>query len=399
MQPNTAAPAFSPARMLQEDADRLGAALDEHLRRHFAPDREKSLRSFSSSEVAELLGITPAHLRTMRHEGKLPDVGSEDGRRSLQFTAEEIYRIREALESGSRKKGRYLPRRRNSEQIQVIAISSFKGGASKSTTAAHLAAGLAMAGLRVAVCDLDPQSSISTYYGFSPDIDTENPLTIYDAISFENRQPMAKVMRKTFFHNIDIAPASLMLAEFEQYAAFHARQGTGEEPWFTRLASAIRSVESSYDVVLLDCPPALGMITLSAMVAATSMIIPVVPSMIDVASLSHFTRMSSDMMGTLEEFGARFDYDFVRYLIARHEPTDGPQAQLAAFLRMQFGERVMASTFLKSTVISDAGMTNQTLYEIRRSDVTRSAYDRARESVDAVRDEVLDLLNKAWGRS
>lgn len=399
MQPNTAIQAFSPARMLQEDADRLGGALDDHLRRHFAPDRTKTLRSFTSVEVADLLGITPAHLRTMRHEGKLPDVGSEDGRRSLQFTAEDIYRIREALESSAKRKGRYLPIRKGSEPLQIIAISSFKGGSSKTSTTAHLAAGLATQGFRVLIVDLDAQASLSTLFGCEPDTDPANPLTIYDAICFENRQPMSRVVRRTFFHNIDIAPSSLMLAEFEQYAAFHARQGTGDEPWFTRLATAIRSVESSYDVVLMDCPPALGMITLSAMVAATGMIIPVVPSMIDVASLAHFTRMSSDMMGTLEEFGARFDYDFVRYLITRHEPMDGPQAQLAAFLRMQFGDRVMASTFLKSTVISDAGMTNQTLYEIRRSDVTRSAYDRARESVDAVRDEVIDLINKAWGRS
>lgn len=382
------------------DSQKLSKSIDDHLRRYFSPDQKKGLRSFPAAEVAELLGVTTAHLRTMRYEGKLPeDVGMEDGpRRGLHFSAEDIYKIRTSLEERSKRKHRYLPKRGENDKVSIISISSFKGGSGKSTLAAHLAASLSLSGYRVGLLDMDPQASLSTIMGVEPDLTGDGSGTIYDAIRFEDRRPMSEVMQKTFFHNISIAPAGLLLSEFEQYAAYHASQAVDSINWFDRLKVAILSVEQDYDVFIADCPPSLGFLTLSAIAASNGLIIPVVPNMIDVASLAQYTRMMSEVMEVLRPFGASFDYDFMRYVITRHEPVDAPQAQLAAFLRVQFEERVLASTFLKSTVVADAGITNQTLYEINRSDVTRTAYDRARESIDAVSAEIQGLIQKSWGR-
>lgn len=401
MEPALQGPPQDAIEILGADSLRLSRSLEDHIRRHFSPDQNKTLRLFPASEVADLLGVTTAHLRTMRYEGKLPDgIGSEDGsRRGLHFSAEEIYQIRCALEERSRKKHRYLPMRGKNDKLRVIAISSFKGGSGKSTLASHLAASMSLMGYRVLLVDCDPQASLSTIMGIEPDLQSFGSGTIYDAIRFENVRPLSEVIRKTFFHNISIASAGLLLAEFEQYAAYHARESIDDMPWFSRLAIAINSVEDQYDIVLIDCPPSLGFLTLSALFVANALIIPVVPNMIDVASLAQYTKMTSEMMDVLREFGASFNHDFIRYTLTRHEPVDAPQAQLAAFLRVQFEERVMASTFLKSTVVADAGMTNQTLYEINRSDVTRSAYDRARESIDAVSSELHGLIQKGWGRS
>jgi chromosome partitioning protein len=71
---------------------------------------------------------------------------------------------------------------------------------------------------------------------------------------------------------------------------------------------------------------------------------------------------------------------------------------MAALLRARFGDFVMLNSALKSTAISDAGLTNQTLYEIERNQFTRSTYDRAVESIDAVNREIEGLIQKAWGR-
>ncbi len=383
---------------LSNDSLRLASALDEHIRRHFAPERRKAMRLLPSTEVADLLGMTPQHLRTIRHEGRIPDVGSEDARRSIHFTAEDVWEIRKALESRARKRGRYVPGRQEGEGLQILAVTSFKGGSAKTTSSASIATGLALHGYRTLIVDLDPQASLSTIMGVEPESDALTRPTIYDAIRYEDRRSMRDVVRPTFLHNLHVAPAALVLSEFEQFSAFHAMQRSADEPWFLRLKTAISEVEADFDVVIIDCPPSLGFLTMTALVAATSLVIPVIPSMIDVDSLSQFLRMATDMLGVLMEHGASFDYDFVRYVIARYEPTDAPQTQLAAFLRTQFGDRVMTSPFLKSTVVSDAGMTNQTLYEINRGDVTRSAYDRARESFDAVVREVEMLMDRAWGR-
>lgn len=380
------------------DADSLAESLDDHIRRHFAPDRQKVLRTFSSTELASLLGMTTAHLRTLRHDGKIPDVGFEDARRAVQYTAAEIYQIREALEARARKPGRYLPKRREGERLQVLGVTSFKGGSGKTSTAAHLAHSLALAGYRILVIDMDPQASLSTLMGIDPEIDLRETGTIYDAIRFENQVPLSTVIRKTYFHNIDLAPAGLILSEYEHFAAINANGATGQGPWYARLSDAINSVEADYDLVIIDCPPSLGFLTLTALVASTGLLVPVVPNMIDVASLAQYTRMFYDLMSVLQSHGVELDYDFLRYVVTRNEPTDAPQAQLVAFLRTRFEARVLTSTYLKSTVVADAGMTNQTIYEIRRTDVTRSAYDRVRESFDAVAQEVEQLVHRSWGR-
>jgi chromosome partitioning protein len=71
------------------------------------------------------------------------------------------------------------------------------------------------------------------------------------------------------------------------------------------------------------------------------------------------------------------DYDFLRYLVSLFEPSDGRQAQVASLLRANFGKRVMTETFLKSTAISDAGLTHQTLFEVGRGSMNRNTYVRS----------------------
>jgi chromosome partitioning protein len=168
--------------------------------------------------------------------------------------------------------------------------------------------------------------------------------------------------------------------------------------FFTRIASAIHSVEAVYDVVVVDCPPQLGFLTLGALCAATGVLVTVHPQMLDIASMSQFLLMTGDLLGVVHAAGGRLNLDFLRYLITRHEPQDGPQTQVVSFLRNLFGDRVLTNTMLKSTAISDAGLTKQTLYEISRQGVTRSTYSRAVESLDAVNREIEQLIGQAWGR-
>jgi chromosome partitioning protein len=89
----------------------------------------------------------------------------------------------------------------------------------------------------------------------------------------------------------------------------------------------------------------------------------------------------------------------MRYVLTRYEPSDAPQNRIVAFLRTMYGDKVLNAPMLKSTAISDAGLTKQTLYEVERSAFTRSTYDRAIESVNAVNDEISDLIQQTWGRT
>ncbi|MGN6764120.1 MAG: plasmid partitioning protein RepA, partial [Rhizobiaceae bacterium] len=82
-----------------------------------------------------------------------------------------------------------------------------------------------------------------------------------------------------------------------------------------------------------------------------------------------------------------------------YEPNDGPQTQIAGFLRTQFGPRVLTTPMLKSTAVSDAGLTKQTLYEVGRENFNRATYDRAYEALTSVNSEIESLIMDAWGRA
>jgi chromosome partitioning protein len=137
---------------------------------------------------------------------------------------------------------------------------------------------------------------------------------------------------------------------------------------------------------------------MSALCASTGVLITIVPNMLDVASMSQFLQMTADLLDVVSNAGANLDFDFLRFLINRYEPSDGPQQQVVAFLRQLFSDEVMIAPMLKSTAISDAGLTQQTIYEVERAQFHRNTYDRALDSLNLVNDEVESLLQAAWGR-
>jgi chromosome partitioning protein len=385
-------------RIITQDAEVLSNQLAAIRQRLFPPTAQKTLRRFSSGEAAALIGISDAYLRQLSLAGDAPEPDKTPaGRRS--YSLEQVNDIRRALQ---RSKGRgYMPARQGSEHLQVLAITNFKGGSGKTTTAAHLAQYLALRGYRVLAIDLDPQSSLSALMGYQPETDVGENETFYGALRYdERRRSLRDVARKTYFTGLDIVPGNLELQEFEHETprVLATQRRMGDDAFFTRIASSIHSVEASYDVVVIDCPPQLGFLTLGALCAATGVLVTIHPQMLDIASMSQFLLMTGDLLGVVHAAGGRLNLDFLRYLITRHEPQDGPQTQVVGFLRSLFGERVLTNTMLKSTAISDAGLTKQTLYEISRQGVTRSTYSRAVESLDAVNHEIERLVRQAWRR-
>jgi chromosome partitioning protein len=383
---------------IAQDARLLGSQLQVLREKLFPPEAKKQLRRFSSAEVARLIGVTESYIRHLAaaDEGPLPEKQSS-GRRS--YSLEQIQALRRYLTKG---KTSYLPTRKAGEHLQVIAVTNFKGGSGKTTTSAHLAQYLALHGYRVLAVDLDPQASMSTLFGYQPEFDVAEGDTLYGAIRYDvSRRPMAEVVRATYFTNLDLVPADLELHEFEHETprVLADPQRNHGDLFFMRVADAIREVEDRYDVVVIDCPPQLGFLTMSALCAATAVLITVHPQMLDVASMSQFLTMTSQLLGVVRKAGGNLDYDWMRYLVTRHEVNDAPQAQVVAFLRNLFADRVLTATMLKSTAVSDAGLSKQTIYEAARESMNRNTYDRAVESIDAVNHQIEQLINRAWGRS
>jgi chromosome partitioning protein len=378
------------AGTILEQGREISRKLDMLRLEKFPPNAQKMLRTFSLAEVAQFVGVSQSYLKKLHLEGKsVQPMTSPTGRRS--YTAEQMNELRDYLDR--------CPRRRDGERLQVIAVVNFKGGSGKTTTAVHLAQHLALTGHRVLAVDLDPQASLTALHGIQPEIDRN--LSFYDSLRYDHeRKPLCDVIRPTNFPNLDIVPANLQLQEYEYDTplAMQSAESKAGKMFYTRIGDALGEADDRYDVVVVDCPPQLGYLTLTALTAATAVLITVHPQMLDIMSMGQFLLMLGEILMTIEAAGVKVELDWFRYLVTRFEPTDIPQAQMVGFMQSMFAEQMLKNNMLKSTAISDAGLTKQSLYEVEKSLFTRSTYDRAMESLEAVNSEITSLVHRSWGR-
>jgi chromosome partitioning protein len=145
----------------------------------------------------------------------------------------------------------------------VLAIANQKGGVGKTTTAINLAAALALRKKRTLLIDLDPQSNASIAFLEASDIQ----LSMFDV--FSDRAPeLSKVIRPTKDANLFLAPAKLSLARLEQQLA-----GQFDAPY--KLKDALAPVLKDYEFIVIDTPPALGILTVNALVASSHLLVPI----------------------------------------------------------------------------------------------------------------------------
>jgi chromosome partitioning protein len=380
--------------ILGTDADELASKLQDLQRKIFPPRAKKSIRRLSSAEAAKFVGIAEGYLRQIAAEGKVPlSEETSNGRRT--YSVDDINAIRDMLDGGAKSPRRYSPRRQEGEKLQIISVINFKGGSAKTTTTAHLAQYLALKGYRVLAIDLDPQASLSTLFGLQPETDVGVNETLYGAIRYDDqRVDITDIIRATYLPGLHVIPGHLELMEFETTTPMARERST----FFTRMAEALSPVADEYDVVLVDCPPNLGYLTMTALCAASAVLITVHPQMLDVLSMAQFLRMTTDLLSTIHKARPQSDYDWMGYLVTRYEPNDTPQNQMVGFLRSLFGPRLLTNAMLKSTAIADAGLTKQTLYEVEKQRFNKGTYDRALESVDLVNGEIEGVVRRTWGR-
>jgi len=145
----------------------------------------------------------------------------------------------------------------------IIAIANQKGGVGKTTTAINLAAGLALLGKKTLIIDLDPQANASLSF-----IDIHKEIAnVYDAL-LDSQANMKELVRSTAIENLYLIPSKLSLAKLESKLI-------GEIDAYYRLKTKIKEIENEYDFILIDTPPALGLLTANALVAANYVLIPV----------------------------------------------------------------------------------------------------------------------------
>ncbi|MGH0003713.1 plasmid partitioning protein RepA [Pseudovibrio ascidiaceicola] len=383
--------------------ERLNSALTSLSKKHYPPQAEKSARTFSTREVAKILGVGETKLK------KVPDeIYTSLVRDDRSFRRYSLVNIQEARQYMAQDEtwGHLVQNRRAGEHAQIITVTNQKGGCAKTTTSVHLAQYLALQGLKVLAVDLDPQASLSSLLGVQVqllhfDEDMKGSSLCSALVFSEDRVPASELVQKTYFNNLDLIPGHPELQDYEYLVPSRMLAGkmSEEDFFFNRVKFVLQDVVENYDVIILDTSPNLGYLTMGAMQAATGLLLCIHPAMLDTSSLANYLATVSGMRTAMHDSGAQQpDYDFVKFLVTNHNPQDQSQAAIAAMFRTLFGDRVLHNVVLESTALAKAGLRKQTLYEVSPADVAREVLKRARDSFDSVNGEILDMIKGAWGR-
>ena len=219
----------------------------------------------------------------------------------------------------------------------VIAIANQKGGVGKTTTAINLAAALAMRGQRTLLIDLDPQANSSLTY-----VDVRSlQRSMFDVLA-NGSTALPDVIHASAVPQLDVAPGRIALAKLEA-------QLVGEMDAPYRLKDRMQSIQDRYDFAVVDTPPALGLITVNALVAATHLLIPVQSSYFALEG-------TDDLLETVDKIRARPNpsLKLLGAVITLHDKRTTMSRDVHKAITDVFGDRVFQTVISKSIRLEES---------------------------------------------
>ncbi len=401
----------------------------------FSPESRKTLRRFSSWEVAELiLGMNQSTFRgRLASDPSLPAGKVEPDGRQRWFSLEEIDALRRKL----RVKGKPLIPPRPAGRAFRTAIANFKGGAGKSTVALHFAHAAALDGYRVLVVDFDPQATLSHSMGLT---DVSEEQTVWgimarDLVRETDRMSAAPVaaesgtalprrtipasirelglqnlrigdfIRPTNWPTIDIIP-SCANAAFVEFASAQYRHLNPEWSFFAAVSRYLDQLPADeWDLVFFDCPPAIGYQSMNAVFAADMLCIPSGPGYWEYDSTTSFIGQLAEALEDLDAGygGAQVPgvdlpkvFRDVRFLLTRFEPgNDLHRAMYEAFGKV-FGDKLADHPIEATRAVEQSNRFLSSVYEIDYRDMTRETWRRARTTFDRAWAEFHAAMLPEW---
>ena len=272
-----------------------------------------------------------------------------------------------------------------------LAIANFKGGVGKTTTGIHLAQYAAMSGLSVLYTDLDSQGSGTlNLLNLRPDRDLGEEDTYAQAM-LKDPEEFKYCIRSSYFHGVSVAPANLYLQnlELDLINPRLNRESKVGSP-YARLHFCLEDVESHFDLIILDCPPNMGMLTSNAVLAANGLLVPIPPKALDRAS---FTMLSGSLRRIFESVDK--PVDLVRILPTLHPGTREARKHEAK-MREHYGGYITSNNMYICTEIEKVSSRLSSIYDLDKPMDKRETYLRALNCLNAVNQELIDDIKTVW---
>ncbi|HEX4346767.1 MAG TPA: ParA family protein [Vicinamibacterales bacterium] len=246
----------------------------------------------------------------------------------------------------------------------IVSIANQKGGVGKTTTAINLAAALALRGKRTLLIDLDPQANSTMSFLDMAQVER----SVYDAIA-EPTIAMADVILPTPLENLFVAPSRISLAKLEAKLV-------GEMDAHFRLKDKLEPIRKTYPNIVIDCPPALGLLTVNALVASTHLLIPIQSSYFALEG-------TDDLLETIEKVRSRPNpaLRILGVVITMHDKRTALGRDIRAQIQKVFGGKVFKTVITKSIRLEESPAYKESIFTFAPDSTGATEYYRLCEEV------------------